>query len=555
MKRILLFIAIIILVFGCKPSSNDSQLIRLLIISGSNNHEWQQTTPFLEKMFGKSGIFEASTTSQPDTLNYKVFKNYDAIISNWNSWPDNDFRWSPETENGLLKYVEEGGGLVFFHSSTSAFYKWPEFKDISTGAWVEETWHGKPSPIKVSIENQEHPITQGLSDFYIFDELWINAEQNESFQALGSAINDEASEKDNTKQPAIFVSEYGKGRVFHTLLGHDVRAMRNTGFQTLLLRGTEWAASSKVSLSIPQELQLQNMGETSKFSWIENDSCFALLDHNRIVWQFNYNTKHGKPFFHPIYINKNRITCLSPDDHIWHLGQWFSWKFINERNYWEYIGNTYQSEGITDIQEIILNKGKDFSAEITLKIEYHPQNGETILEEDRIIQISPPQKDGSIYMDYNMVFEAIADRVDLNRTPIEGEPGGMSWGGYAGLSIRFNQDMIRPHFISSFEENNKINGMAGDWLYMGFQGLNGEPIGSAIMIADDSRREGEAWYTVITPEQPFYYFSPAYLYLKPQLLNKGEKINLKYRILHVSGDASFESLNQEFKKYSNHEKN
>ncbi|MDX2443830.1 MAG: ThuA domain-containing protein, partial [Bacteroidales bacterium] len=388
MKRILLFIAIIILVFGCKPFSNDSQLIRLLIISGSNNHEWQQTTPFLEKMFDKSGIFEASTTSQPDTLNYKVFKNFDAIISNWNSWPDNDFRWSAETENGLLKYVEEGGGLVFFHSSTSAFYEWPEFKDISIGAWVEETWHGKPSPIKVSIGNQEHPITQGLSDFYIFDELWINAEQNESFQALGSAINDEASEKGNTKQPAIFVSEYGKGRVFHTLLGHDVRAMRNTGFQTLLLRGTEWAASSKVSLSIPQELQLQNMGETSKFSWIENDSCFALLDHNRIVWQFNYNTKHGKPFFHPIYVNKNRITCLSPDDHIWHLGQWFSWKFINERNYWEYIGNTHQSEGITDITDIKIKRGVDFSAEITLKIEYHPQNGETILGEDRIIQIS-----------------------------------------------------------------------------------------------------------------------------------------------------------------------
>lgn len=142
----------------------------------------------------------------------------------------------------------------YFFSSTSAFYTWPEFDKISTGTWVEDTWHGRRSPVKVKIENHEHPVTKGFSDFYIFDELWLNAKQNDRFQVLGSAINEEALNKGYENQPAIFVSDYGKGRIFHTLLGHDTKAMSNTGFQTLMLRGTEWAATSKVSLPVPEEI-------------------------------------------------------------------------------------------------------------------------------------------------------------------------------------------------------------------------------------------------------------------------------------------------------------
>ena len=555
MKRLLLFIAIIIFILGCKQSINDSQPIRLLIISGSNNHEWQETTPFLERIFIQAGIFEVNLTNRPDTLAFPVFQNYDAIVSNWNSWPENDIRWPDEVESGLLRFLEEGGGLVFFHSSTSAFYEWPEFKSISTGAWVDDTWHGKNSPVEVKIENHEHPITQGLSNFYIFDELWTDAEQNNKFKILGSAINKETLEKGYEKQSAILVSEYGKGRIFHTLLGHDVRALRNTGFQTLLLRGTEWAATSKVSIPIPFELKQSSPGKEYKYSWVENDSVYTLFRNNEILWQFNFNTKFGKPFFHPIYVNKNRITCLSPDDHIWHLGQWFSWKFINGKNYWEYIGKSYNSEGVTDIKEVKLLKNSDYSAEISLWIEYHPADEVTILKEHRTIRISPPQDDGSIRMDYELNFEAIADEVDLNRTPILGEPDGQSWGGYSGLSIRFNQDFMNPEFVSSFGENKDVNGKAGDWLYMGFQGLDGKRIGSAIMISNDTRRRGETWYSVIDPAQPFYYFSPAYLYLAPKLLRQGEKIKLKYRILHFEGKASYDNLSNEFNKYIDHEKN
>jgi hypothetical protein len=108
---------------------------------------------------------------------------------------------------------------------------------------------------------------------------------------------------------------------------------------------------------------------------------------------------------------------------------------------------------------------------------------------------------------------------------------------------------MNSRFVSSFGDNMNVNGKAGDYLYMGFTGIDGKQVGTVIMISDDSKRDGEAWYTVNTPGVPFYYLSPAYLYLKPQKLTKGEHINLKYRITHLQGDVSVDSLNKEYDKY------
>lgn len=231
--------------FACNTGSKP---INILLLSGRNNHEWQQTTPFLENMFQQTGNFKTKITNQPDTLKFADFEKFDVVLNNWNSWPENDLRWPSETENALLQFIKNGGGFVTFHSSTSAFYKWPEFQEISTGAWIMDTTsHGKPSETRVEISNNEHPVTQGMKGFEIFDELWINASKNNKFEVLGTAINEELIQKGVESQPAIRVAEYGKGRIFHTILGHDVKAMESAGFQTLMFRGTEWAATGKVS--------------------------------------------------------------------------------------------------------------------------------------------------------------------------------------------------------------------------------------------------------------------------------------------------------------------
>ena len=45
---------------------------------------------------------------------------------------------------------------------------------------------------------------------------------------------------------------YGQGRVFHTTLGHAIEAINGLGFQSTFLRGTEWAATGRVTIAAPK---------------------------------------------------------------------------------------------------------------------------------------------------------------------------------------------------------------------------------------------------------------------------------------------------------------
>jgi len=550
MKRFIFFLCASLFFLNLKQCSQEPGEIRILILSGSNNHDWKQTTNQLVNIFRESELFDCQVTNRPDSVRSGFLEQFDVIVSNWNSWPENDLRWSSEAETALLQFVKNGGGFVTFHASTSAFYKWPEFKNISTAAWVmDKTGHGSIMPTQVQIQNNEHVITNGMADFYIQDELWVDAEVNNDFKILGTATNDEVAENGTEDQPAIMVSEYGEGRIFHTILGHDARTMRNIGFRTLMQRGTEWAARGNVSQLIPQELQAEFL-HNKEYAWAETDTSFALMNGAHIVWKYNYNEMHGKPFFHPIVLGRNKLTCVSPDDHPWHLGQWFCWKFINGVNYWEYQNGTYQSEGETEIERIEIIPGEDFSAEIKLDILYHPIEGENVMAENRTITVSTPQDNGAVSMEYHMKYRALAEVVDINRTPVLGEPDGQSWGGYAGLSIRFNQDFMNPHFISSWGETENVSGKPGDWVYMGFTGLDGEQVGSMFMVSPESQRDGAAWYTISGEDLPFYYYSPAYLYYSPLQINKGEEFELKYRIDHLSGEMNQETLEHSFVNYT-----
>jgi type 1 glutamine amidotransferase len=550
MKKFIIFLISCAFVFSNPLVAKNKESIQVLILSGRNNHDWEQTTRQLEEIFSDCELFGYTITLQPDTLESEDFRDIDVVLSNWNSWPENEVRWPEKAEQALSEFIKKGGGFVTFHASTSAFYEWSEFKKFTTGAWImERTNHGKNSSTGVSIANRKHPVTKGMADFHIFDELWIDAEINPDFEVLGTATNEKLKDEGIPGQPAIMISKYGKGRIFHTILGHDARAMRNTGFKQLLLRGTEWAATGNATQTLAQELQ--PVKANTRYHWQETNTTLALFKGDAVIWQFNFKTKHGRPFFHPVFVHRNNMTCVSPDDHLWHLGQWFCWKYINGVNYWEYHRGPFQSEGITEVKNIEIKKNIDFSAEIKLDIVYHPFGGKDVLSEKRIIKVFPPKPDGRVQMDYSFLFEAIADEVELNRTPVLGQENGVSWGGYAGLSIRFSQDFMDPYFLTPWHDNDSINGRQGNWLYMGFTGIDGQRIGSQIMVDPGSQRYGSAWYSVNSEIQPFYYFSPAYLFFSPVAMKKGEKIDLNYRILHHPGNTNTDRLDQEFNKYLN----
>ena len=528
-------------------------LIKVLILSGKNNHEWQKTSPVLVRIFKDAKLFSVSVTEKPETLVYADLKKYNLVVSNWNTWPDNKVRLNNQWESDFEKYVNEGGGVLSLHAGASSFYDWEAYHRIGIGRWGKDTHHGAPTRGKVYGFDQNHPVTKGMNAFYIMDEIWEKTDIYPGSKAIGSLSATDEKDSHPIDVQSVFVSQTGNGRCFFTTLGHDERALLNSGLQTLLLRAAQWCAGREVTIGLPAELQKKNAMK-DQFHWNQTDTSLTLSNHAEIIWQYNYNNRLGKPYFHPLTVNHSDLTCVSPPDHPWHLGLWFSWKFINGVNYWEYLNDFkspetgFKSEGITEIISKKIVTNPDFSSDIRMEFNYHPINGKPVLTEVRNLHVSSPFPDGSYYIDEEHLFRSLTDSVVLDRTPITGEPGGQSWGGYAGLSIRFNQDYTSPEIIYSADTTNCPK---CSWMYMGFNNLTGAKTGMAVLQHPKFTTNTASWYVINDPKIPFYYYSPAILFDGKLMLKKGETLALKYRIWMLPGAVTKDKLQQKFEQYLN----
>ena len=151
----------------------------------------------------------------------------------------------PEGALANLKRVVEGGrGLVLVHFACGAFIDWPtktvasDFGVIAGRVWNPKLrGHDPRGPFRVRISDATHPITIGLSDFDTEDELYTCLDGTAPIQVLAAAT----SKVDQKEYPMAFVLTPGKGRTFHCVLGHDVKAL-NGAVGALYRRGTAWAA-------------------------------------------------------------------------------------------------------------------------------------------------------------------------------------------------------------------------------------------------------------------------------------------------------------------------
>lgn len=560
--RVAIIFSIVFFFAQCElkqKTHNGIEKINLLILSGRNNHDWQQTTPLLQKIYEESGRFSAKITDKPDSLTIGDFQKFDAILSNFTAWPEHEYRWPKETEDGLLDYIQNGGGFVVFHAASATFYDWPEYQDLVGTTWGDSTTHGKITPHKIVIKDWNHPITQGIRDFWITDELWVNAGVNSDLNVLAESYSDPTNKGRGMMEPVVHWKTKGKGRIFHNILGHNPRAIKNSGWKTLMLRGAEWAATGEVTIPVPPDLSKDETEQNVNYSWVETDTTIALLNNERTLWQYNYNTIKGKPFFHPVNIDNNTITWLSPEDHPWHLGIWHSWKFINGVNYWEYDRSEgvapFNFLGITEVRNISIQKGADHSCRIDLEIFYHEKGGPDLVHEDRKVRISAPDDKGQIFIDYDFDLTALADKVEFNRTPLPNEENGKSWGGYAGLSIRLSQDFFEPSFINAEGSTEMMHGQPLAWRYYGLRDLIGEKIGTAVFTHPTNLNHPETWFVTNSEDHPFYYYSPAPIFNAPHTLTKGEKLSLKYRMQFYSGEVDQLQLEKDHQDFLTNENN
>jgi uncharacterized protein len=269
------------------PVNPAEKRVQVLIISGRNSyeHDWTGVNNMLRTLMQDSKRFDVRVTEDFDQGDLATLKAYDVVLLNYSSrwnYADKDQKiWSDKAFNALYQYVREGGGLVAYHSSFTWGRDIPEYKKL-IGATMEPgtSRRAPPGAFPVHLVDREHPITKGMREFVwtYNDDMYTNMSFAPDAKIHVLATAHDAASAYNPKltgpkyppvaytpeklkamkgidadHPQIWTSDYGKGRVFSITIGHDEVSLHFQPLQTLLLRGTEWAATGAVTLPVLEE--------------------------------------------------------------------------------------------------------------------------------------------------------------------------------------------------------------------------------------------------------------------------------------------------------------
>lgn len=318
MRSIILFVVAI----ATCTNSYAQEKLKALIIDGQNNHVmWPKTTMMMKSYLEDSGRFTVDIArtkytwqggellkqypldngvayenlpepkSDPD---FKPdFAKYDVVVSNfgWKAAP-----WPQSTQKALVDFVSGGGGLVIVHAADNSFGDWPEFnKMIGLGGWDGRNErsgpyvyynpsdklvrdesagpggaHGPQHEYQIIIREPDHPITKGLPRAWMHtkDELYQQLRGPAvNMKILATAFAAEQYKGTGRHEPMLMTIDYEKGRIFHTPMGDNDGSMECVGFITTLARGTEWAATGKVTLTeVPADFPTENQSSKRDFS-------------------------------------------------------------------------------------------------------------------------------------------------------------------------------------------------------------------------------------------------------------------------------------------------
>jgi type 1 glutamine amidotransferase len=237
--------------------------VRTLIFSGRNNHEWRVTTPLIREILTATARFDVRVLEEPAGFSERTLAGYELLVLDYNG-----VRWGETAEAAVEQFVRSGKGLVAIHAAAYAFAglevlgdrhartgifepPWPAYGEIVGGQFSHQeprTGHGKRHIFTVKFADRDHPVSRGLPETFLAnDELYHHMRMKPHARILATAYDDPKMGGTGKAEPILWTVQYGKGRVFHTTLGHDAAAMAGAGFRQTLTRGSEWAARGDVA--------------------------------------------------------------------------------------------------------------------------------------------------------------------------------------------------------------------------------------------------------------------------------------------------------------------
>lgn len=203
--------------------------LRLLVFVGTEGiyHDHAGHGVFLTEMLSASGDITAACSRDYDALSNSL-DDYDVVLF----FTDIGVL-TEQQEQSLLRFIDQGGGFFGLHTAAASFQECEGYHGMLNAFF---DGHSKYMDFSVTVTDPDHPITRGISDFTITDELYYLKHDPARSHHLMQAYD---PTKDATHVMA-FTHTFGDGRVFFFALGHDEAALENTSFQEIVRRGVLW---------------------------------------------------------------------------------------------------------------------------------------------------------------------------------------------------------------------------------------------------------------------------------------------------------------------------
>lgn len=219
--------------------TNELAIVRVLIIDDHGPGYYHMPTgTMLRDMLNGFDRVDARLFEDAEVLATDVVFDYDVLLLHFKNYQP--LQREGQAKENLAKYVDQGGGLFVFHFACGAFEDWPEFEQYVGRVWdSKKPPHDPYGPFSVRVVDSSHPILSGVNDFVTTDELYTCLKESDvPVRVLAEAV----SKVDGKPHLMAFAFEKGKGRVFHTTLGHDAKSLSSEPFQKIIRQSLFWLA-------------------------------------------------------------------------------------------------------------------------------------------------------------------------------------------------------------------------------------------------------------------------------------------------------------------------
>ena len=274
--------------------------------------------------------------------------------------------------------------------------------------------------------------------------------------------------------------------------------------------------------------------DTRRFVTDPANGAVTLQVGGKTCWTYVPESKEGKPYFHPLAIpgTDDVFTSFRPPDHAWHLGFWFSWKFINGINFWEPSSN-----GLTRVVAQNVATNADLSLTVEAMIAYVAA-GQEIVHEKRTVRVTT-QPNGNYAFDWDTTFTAVGKDAVFSATPAKKDKDGKRWtsGGYAGLMLRFADSPAFSYTYANAEGKADVMacGETSDWVAVTATAA-ADGAKAKITIRDNpaNPRHPPPWFARHSPTdhkgRGYYLVGPSMIFHEPLTLPAGTSARFRYAV-------------------------